>query len=182
MDAHSGRRQLDRHRRAQFAYGDHDALSPALGHGQSSLGYLFGQVLEQEGMWAFNDSTSRFAQLGIVDRGSQIVCTARGPEVYQELEVDLERLGALGLLGEGPMRPHKPEALQQDPVRHQRGRLRPPTGGDKAPGAGASGSSTRGAGHLAGLGQLRHEGHELAAFGPIWRPKRRSTIATDCAP
>ena len=52
----------------------------------------------------------------VVDGVDQLVGGAGDPQVDVEVDVDLERLGPVVLLGQGPVGPDRPQPPQLDPV------------------------------------------------------------------
>ena len=101
------------------------ARSPATARARSAT--CSARCSSKRALRPLDDSPRRLAQLGVVDGGGELVAPARRAQVHKELQVHLERLGPLRLLGKSTVRPHEPQALQHDPVRSPGTALPAPT-------------------------------------------------------
>src|SRR3712207_7583878 len=81
-----------------------------------SLGEPLGQALEEVRLLRLDDPGQRGGELAVVDRLGEVVARAGGGEVDDRVEVDLERLGPLPLLGERPADAEGPEPAQLDAI------------------------------------------------------------------
>ena len=114
-DGDAGRAQVDRHGRAQLAHGDGHGGDAGV-EGEDVVGDAGGQPFEQAVALVGDHFFDRRRHRPVVDGVGERVGAPGGGQVGGQVDVDLEGLGPVSLLGQRPVGAEDPQPPQLDAV------------------------------------------------------------------